>query len=228
MRPTVRIAALAAVAAASPGAQQPFEGAITVRMSEMQQTDMRYFMRRGMVRAEITGRQGRVMTTIVDPRMQSMTMLLPEQQAYLRRPLTPPAGPITKDPPRAPTVVRTGRSEMIAGVPCEHVTIRGEAGETDACVTSSIAQFPAMGVLGYRGRGAATWRGDLNAQQLGFPLEVVREGRTVWEVTKVERRALDPSLFTGPAGWRETQLPLGPSDGRVRGSIPPGSRPPAR
>jgi hypothetical protein len=80
-----------------------------------------------------------------------------------------------------------------------------------------------------RGRAmAASWRTDLTGQQLGFPLKVVRDGQTVWEVTKVERRALDPSLFTVPAGYQETQVPMGPSGGRARGGAPPAGRPPTR
>ncbi len=235
MRPSVRRAALATVAAtsagASAGAQRPFEGAITVRMSELQQASVRYLIRRGMARAEMPGRPGQIVATILDPQKQTMTMLIPDRRAYLRRPLVPPAAGLEAAAASAPsTVERTGRMETVAGVQCEHVLVRGASGASDVCVAPSIGAFPGIGnsMMG-RGRAmAASWRTDLTGQQLGFPLKVVRDGQTVWEVTKVERRALDPSLFTVPAGYQETQVPMGSSGGRARGGAPPAGRPPTR
>jgi len=50
----------------------------------------------------------------------------------------------------------------------------------------------------------------------------VSDRQTVWEVTKIERKTLDPSLFTVPAGYQQMQMPMGPPGG---GQPPQGRRP---
>lgn len=237
MRPAVRHAALAmAMISARPlAAQQPFEGVITVQMREGQAGDMQYYVRQGAARVEMTGGRGR-MIMITDPQKQTMYMVMPERQTYMERPLATPTGMVSKDAPPEPKIERTGRMETVAGLRCEHVTITTERGPADACMTQELGAVTPMMGGGMRGgmRGGAGgaggggtgggWRGALSSQRdLGFPLKVVSDGQTVWEVTKVERKTLDASLFAVPAGYQPMQMPMGPPGGQ-----PPQGRPPVR
>jgi hypothetical protein len=246
MTPAIRaaglaFAALAPLAVRPAAAQQPFEGVITVRTTGMQsqQQDAQYYVRQGASRVEMTSSRGQ-MVLVTDPQKQTMYMMMPEQKTYMERPLASPPGPVTKDAPAEPQVVRTGRTDTIAGFQCEHVTITTERGTADACMTRQLGAVPAMGAgmrrgMGGQGGGAGgagagarggamggSWRAALDAQpDLGFPLRVENDGRTVWEVTKVERRTLDPALFTVPAGYQQMQMPMGSPGGQ-----PPQRRPP--
>ncbi|MFL5578775.1 MAG: DUF4412 domain-containing protein [Gemmatimonadaceae bacterium] len=233
------LAPLAPLAVRPAAAQQPFEGVITVRTTGMQaqQQDAQYYVRQGASRVEMTSSRGQ-MVLVTDPQKRTMYMMMPEQKTYMERPLAPAPGPVTKDAPAESQVVRTGRTDTIAGFQCEHVTITTERGAADACVTRQLGAVPAMGAgmrrgmggpgggagagAGARGGAMGGWRAALDAQpDLGFPLRVETDGRTVWEVTKVERRTLDPALFAVPAGYQQMQMPMGSPGGQ-----PPQSRPP--
>src|SRR5215208_5662687 len=147
-------AALAPLAGRPAAAQQPFEGVITVRTTSMQaqQQDAQYYVRQGASRVEMTSSRGQ-MVLVTDPQKQTMYMMMPEQKTYMERPLAQPPGPVTKDAPAEPQVVRTGRTDTIAGFQCEHVTITTERGTADACMTRQLGAIPAMGAGMRRGMG---------------------------------------------------------------------------
>ena len=53
------------------------------------------------------------------------------------------------------------------------------------------------------------WTGALRDQQ-GFPLKVTRvDGAAVMEVTKIEKKALDASMFAPPADYQKLEMPTG-------------------
>ena len=56
-----------------------------------------------------------------------------------------------------------------------------------------------------RGRGAApAWAAGL---ENAFPLKVSQNNATVMEVTKIERKSLDASLFAPPEGFQKMSMP---------------------
>jgi len=185
---------------------QAFEGTVNARIGTGEggrpPVEAQYSMREGKLRMEVDvpGRsEGARSIVIMDPAAKTAYMLMPAQKMYMVMPAMPGAGAEE----RHPEIVKTGRKEKIAGYDCEHWIVKDKAGEVDACVASGMGAFAS-------GMGRDTgWSGSLRDQQ-GFPLKVAKVGgATIMEVTKIERKKLDPSLFTVPADYQKREMPSG-------------------
>ena len=212
--PLLALAALAGSPAAA-AAQPAFEGVVTMRMQvehAPQPMTMRYLIRQGRMRSE-TEMGGMQMATIVDPAKQEAYVLMPGQRSYMVMSLDAAAAQGAAASGPVPEVTRTGRTETVAGHTCEHVLVKVEAQTIDMCLATDM---PALVMPGARmGPGAragqAAWQRALGGTQLGFPLKVTSVGGTAstLEVTSIERKALDASLFEVPADFQRMQLPAG-------------------
>ena len=166
---------------------------------------MQYALRQGVARVEMPGRGDARGVMIIDRSAKTTTMLMPAQKKYMVVPIPQGVGEHrTGDHPRA-EIVRTGRKETIAGYECEHWLVKGVEHEIDACVASGLGTFT---MSAGREREDA-WTGALRDQQ-GFPLKVTRVGgAAVMEVTKIEKKALDASLFAPPSDYQKIEMPAG-------------------
>jgi hypothetical protein len=189
--------------AATPAIAQTFEGAVTARIypeGGRGPVQVQYLLREGVMRMEMQ-RGSAAVVMIVDPTARTSTMLMPPQRTYMV--MAMPAGPATQRP--APEVVRTGRKERIAGHECEHWLVKDTAGEIDACVATGLGTF----AMAAPGRDEASWTGVLREQR-GFPLKVSKVGGdTLMEVTRIEPKRLDASLFAPPADYTKMEMPSG-------------------
>ena len=106
-------------------------------------------------------------------------------------------------------VTKTGKTETIAGHKCEHYLV-GERQDSDICAAKGLGimlggQGGGMfaGMPGYEAYGEFAKKGLL-------PLKVtsLRSGTTevVMQATRVEKKRLDASLFTVPAGYAEMDM----------------------
>ena len=240
----VRLAAAALVVAAvaRPGsAQALFEGQITMTLKSARgSVPTELYIKDGVTRMDASGPGGNSMVIVNDPAKKEMMMIMPERQMYFKRSTDMASMPqMDGAPPAAPkpTITKTGKMETIAGMSCEHYTITHENGDAeDACIASGIGTFaPAAGGMG-RGMGGGRMGGGIGggaggpprqdmgwARDLGkgmFPLKVSKNGETVLEVTKIEKKKLDPTLFRAPEGFQDMSAMMGGGGGR------PG-RPPA-
>jgi hypothetical protein len=105
----------------------------------------------------------------------------------------------------------TGRSETIAGYPCEYYRMDDPSGIQDGdevCVTT------ALGFVGFGAAGSLA-PGDEGAIREQFPngfliLKTLDStGAVDYVVTEIERTALDDSLFEPPSGYTEFKMPGG-------------------
>jgi hypothetical protein len=128
-------------------------------------------------------------------------MVMPARRMYME--LGAPSPAEAAADAKASDVKMTGRKETVAGIECEHVLITSDGTQFDACIAHGLGMFPAVNNPMARGRGAEAppaW------QKLGrdaFPVKVQRVGGDIsFEVTKIERKSLDASLFTVPDGFQ--------------------------
>jgi hypothetical protein len=128
------------------------------------------------------------MTTISDAKKTAMVMSL-----------DPTGGGIAQAAASGKsTVDKTSQTDTVAGYSCDVYKIAETNGDkSEACLAKGI-HFPQMGK-------GANWLGDLGGDV--FPMRVVTTDPTGKEknrmqVTKVERKTLDDSLFTVPAGYK--------------------------
>lgn len=206
------------------GAQTPFEGAVTIRISSStprgaMDQEMEYLMRAGKVRVNLAAPVGMPAagpSLLLVPADKKMYMLMPAQRAYMEMSMFDSL--VTAAAKRAPgagdeaTVVRTGKMETVAGVTCEHVLITAKAGTADMCLSRELGRFvnPTDAI---RQRGAIRWQRELGNE---FPLKVTMpDGSVPLEVVKVERKRLANDLFTVPGAYTKLAMPAGrPPNGR--------------
>ncbi len=182
----------------------PFEGEITMSSIEptkpaktitydVKGTKMRFEapdsagpMSGGYVIFDTTSKK---MTAVQDAKKTAMVMDMGAMGQGLP-PGTPPAGP-------KPTVDKSGKTDTVAGYSCEQWKISDPGGErTDVCVAQGIS-FPVMG------RHGGGWMSQLDNS---FPLRAVSydsagKEKSRMEVTKIEKKSLDDTMFQVPAGY---------------------------
>ncbi|MES2521967.1 MAG: DUF4412 domain-containing protein [Gemmatimonadota bacterium] len=209
---------------------QPFEGVITVRMGPGPRgepgPEMEYMAKGGNVRMNSVSPLGKVGVVAV-PAEGRIYVLLEAQRMYMEQPIngvraggraagTPgaagagAASPAGAKAPAAPVLKRTGRKETIAGHECEHVLVSSGQAENDmdVCIARGLGPFvspaSAMG-----GAAMPAWQRALMADG-GFPLKVLRtDGKTLLEVTRIERRKLPAASFTVPDDFVKMDRPPG-------------------
>lgn len=218
-----RTALLLFVLAAPLGAQKTFEGAVSLNVTgeNGKTVAMNYLLKDGKMRLE-QGADGRQMGIIMDGPGKKMLIIMTAQRMYIEREmLTPAEMKATGEGMKRPAITKTGRTEIIAGYKCEHLTITGDDGTTDACVTSELgASFMSFGGNPMAPpKPETSWSSSL--ERASFPLKAQKGDRVIMEVTKIERKSLDAALFAAPEGFQKMGMP---------GSMPgmPGRKPPLR
>lgn len=208
----VTLAALLAVAASLPAAavaQSGFEGTVTMRLE--QGHEMQYSMRGGKIRVDMSG-QGQPMAMIMNPSTHTALMVMPAQQMYMQMSTSNMEGAIAEHRDKY-ELTKSGKSEVVAGHKCEYWHVHekgGDAGDdADVCVAGDLGKFFAFQNPMHRGVAPA-WQSSLGDAD-GFPLKVVsvKDGKpvTTLEVTKIEKKSLDPAMFEAPAGYRKMDMP---------------------
>lgn len=211
-------AALVLAGAAAPVSAQAFEGRIAFTVSDERGTahEMEYQVRDNKMRFEMAGRGGQSMAMVMDPANQKILMLMPGQKMYMERPFAPVAEAARGAEGKA-SVTATGRKETIAGHVCEHFLITDEQGaQVDACVAHGLGSFlqpPSGNPMAGGGAPANDWSAKIGKD--AFPLKVTKGGKTIMEVTRIEKASLDPSLFSPPSDWKKLEMPMLPG-GRPR------------
>lgn len=198
-----------------------FEGSVSMRATlpspnGPQTQVMEYLVRDGKARVNVAG--GAV-SLLVLPAESRAYLLMTAQASYREMPLpaaaTPGATLGTTSPgsgARGPTPVvtsaRLGRTETIAGLRCDAMRlvmrVAERADSLELCVTTELGEY--VNPLTMMRGGSDPVQEALPPG--GFPLRVARsDGTVMLEVTKVERRRLDPALFSVPLDYTRVEAP---------------------
>jgi hypothetical protein len=111
------------------------------------------------------------------------------------------------DPSKA-TFKALGTSQTIAGHKCADYEISDGKDVSKVCLASDMGAFAFAGAGGLGGRrggggGSPTWAALLKSHP-GFPLKVTgADGKVSLEVTKIEKGAVDQSMFEIPDGYMD-------------------------
>jgi len=161
--------------------------------------------------------------TLMDVSSGTTTMLFPKTKTYMTMNWSEMAEEITEgagkvSPIDLPKVTSTGKTETIAGVTCEHWLFDDK---TDICMAKGLGYFGGGGSGGFLDKlknlalrdkfKAANPEFAKFVEGGAFPLKMTTvefgESKAVMEVTRVERKSLDDSLFTVPADYKKTEIP---------------------
>lgn len=227
----------ASTAPASSSGSSNFEGAITAKMfTGPQPIEIKYAIKGTRFRIETQLSQGGTQTGVVlmDSSSGSQTMLMPQTKTYMSLDLNKggqfgqmvekmaeKAGEETGDLSK---ITSTGQTETIAGHPCQYWRI-GDKQQTDVCLAQGLGFFGGGGQSGgIFDQLKNLAMGDKVKAQLNanpefakfveggaFPLKISQvengQSKTVMEVTSVERKSLDDSLFSVPSDYKKMEIP---------------------
>jgi hypothetical protein len=165
-----------------------------------------YLTKGGKIRYDMSA-QGQQAGIVIDPAAQKMFIIMDAQKVYMEQNLSRPRpgregrGTTRRD------AQRTGRTETIAGYQCEHIlTTDDDGASVDSCVTTELGAFRM-----FTGGGPmqppreAGWASGLGAGS--FPLKVQKGEKVILEVTTIEPKSLEASLFTAPDGYQKFAMP---------------------
>ncbi|MGH7653389.1 MAG: DUF4412 domain-containing protein [Gemmatimonadaceae bacterium] len=194
--------------APAPLAAQSFEGTVTMNITSDNGTarSMSFMLKGGKMRFDPGGSQ---VSVIIDPTAQRMTVIMNAQKMYMQRDFSGAVPAMQQmNGGKGPAIVKTGKFETVAGYKCEHMTLTDTDGRSvDACMSSEFGGFrmPAASnpMAPQEEAGWLTELGDHN-----FPLKVTKDGKTVMEVTGIEKKQLDASLFAPPEGYQSFAMPV--------------------
>jgi hypothetical protein len=221
---------------------ETFEGKVAMTMTMAGSKDgpqsINYSIKEGLMRVDMTG--GKISGGfITDFKNKQMTILMPQQQMYMVRPMSDtggvqrPAGMGPSHPAGTAsdtTFKDTGDKETILGYVCEKYEVTTAKGTSDIWATDQLGTFGGLSMGGGPGgrhsQAAQEWEKVIKGSAF-FPLRVVStEGgsqRFKLEVTSIDKQSLPDSLFQAPDGWRKLDLG-GMMGGMFQGGMP-GAKP---
>jgi len=189
-------------------AQSKFEGSITMALTARQgTTEITYLVRGDQLRLDMPATGGMTGYIVRDAGKNMTTMVMPSQRMYMDlgalQAMVPEAATRTT---KSPDIKPTGKKETIAGVECEHVIVTADDGQYDVCGAKGLGAFASMSSPMSRGNS-----GPPGLDRLGkdfFPLKVQKVGGEVaMQVTKIEKKSLDASMFAVPEGYQKMEMP---------------------
>ncbi|HKV40187.1 MAG TPA: DUF4412 domain-containing protein [Blastocatellia bacterium] len=194
--------------------------------------EMTYYIKGNHYRIDTPAGPAGGASVIMDLQNGKMTSLMPAQKMYMTMDMKGMREQMGQAGEKAklPKITYIGKKETIAGYSCEHYLMEGSmtdpAGskqEMDMCVTKGLGYFGMGGGSGGNSIFDQVFSPKLRAEAASdpewskfiaggmFPLRVSTvengETKTALEVTKVDRKTLDDSLFTVPAGYKELRAP---------------------
>jgi len=207
-----------------------FEGAITAKMfTGDQPIEIRYAIKGARTRIETQLSRGSAQmgVMLMDMSSSTQTMLIPQTKTYMTMNWGEMAEKMAKGKDTSgdfPKVTSTGKTETVAGLTCQHWLV-GDEQNMDVCMAKGLGYFGGGGQSGgifdqlknlalgekIKAQIAANPEFAKFVEGGAFPLKIAQiengQSKTMMEVTGVERKSLDDSLFTVPADYKKMEIP---------------------
>jgi hypothetical protein len=202
---------------------EAFEGEITSRTFLDNDTlETRYSIKGASNRIETLSSQDSAIV-LIDSSLNTTTTLFPQAKSYVTMSWVEMAEEMAREAGEDssivfPKVTSTGETETIAGFTCRHWLI-GDNQDLDVCMAKGLGYYSggSGGILDKLKdptlREKAKAQLDANPEFAkfveggAFPLKVafIENGqpRVIMEVTRIERKSLDDSLFTVPVDYQK-------------------------
>lgn len=207
-----------------------FEGEIMAKMfTDDPPADLRYAIKGNRIRVETRlGPQSGIM--LMDLYSTTQTMLFPQTKTYMALNWGETAEKMANEAGKDsqidfPKVTSAGKTETIAGITCQHWLI-GDEQDMDVCLAKGLGYFGGgsggildkLKNLAQREKIKAQLEANPEFAKFveggAFPLKIaeIENGRskTIMEVTGVERKSLDESIFSVPADYKKMETPVIP------------------
>ena len=200
---------------------QSFEGEIVMKISDKDRDKPQtvdYYCKGNKIRFESKDHEGMGGAMVLDTKNYDALILMPAQKMYMTYNYKSVLGgvrdTITKAMEKG-NVKMTGETKNINGYTCEKWTFNDDDGTTgEAWMTKGIGNFFFFSnPMGGRS-DQPEWQKKLSNEGY-FPMMVTTknadgEVESTMEVTSIEKKSLDESLFTPPADYRKMEMPMMP------------------
>lgn len=223
----------------APAESGEFEGVIEISGTtpDAHGLDITYYIKGGRARFETKPKDNPkyASTEILDFNAGKMTTLIPAQKMYMTMDLKEAREEMMKNQPGAadqgfPKLTDTGKKETIVGHECEHYLI-GDKQDLDVCLAKGLGYFAFGGPGGPGGEllfspkqleaanSNPEWKKILTGGAFPLKMTTLKDGAPIMsmQVTQIDRKSVDDSLFTVPADYKP--LPMAP---------PPSGHPPTQ
>jgi Domain of unknown function (DUF4412) len=203
-------------------AQGSFEGVVTYQSGDQSANTpqtMTYSEKGDKVRMDMHDRSstGQQMTGLYDMSTGTMTMVMPQMKGYMTMNLGDTRAKMQQkmdSTMKTQTVTKVG-SETVAGVPCDdyQATDAKTGKQSFVCVAHGMGNWFMIGAGNRGALGGGGLSGGPFADMFKdgfFPLKMgeIENGkpRVQMVATSVERKTLDPSLFTVPPDYKQINM----------------------
>jgi hypothetical protein len=188
-----------------------FEGDVTMHVSSSHSPpeDLTFHVKGQKMRVDVPATHGEQAHALFDQSTNKITVIMDTQKMYME--IDPGAAQAQAQAGGAhetAKITETGKHETVAGTDCEDWDITEASGKhASVCIAKGIAFFDFGGGMRPGGTMSTTaWIEELRAKK-AFPLKAVETDATGkelsrMEVTKIEKKSLDDSLFAIPTGYR--------------------------
>jgi hypothetical protein len=189
-------------------AQKQFEGKVSFNVFDNGETHaMDYYIKGSKIRFD-TNEKGEMGQIIMDPASKQFMVILPQQKMYMVMPIpesemkSETQAEMNKDA----NFTKTGETKEILGYKVEKWLYKDGNDQGEAWMTKDIGSFKIFENPMQVQEEKPQWQKDL--EEAGyFPLEVSENGKKVFEVTSIEKKSLDESMFEAPPGFQKMDMP---------------------
>jgi Domain of unknown function (DUF4412) len=200
---------------------QSFEGKITMKITSEDQDNpqtIQYYCKDNKIRFE--GMEGKEEggAFIIDTKTNNATIIMPAQKMYMSYSFKNLLGASSdtlknklKQEIDKGNIKMTGETKNINGYNCEKWTFKGDDGTNgEAWMTKGVKNFFFFNNPMRRG-DEPEWQKKLTGEGY-FPMMVITKNedgkvKSTMEVTSIEKKSLDESLFTPPSDYRKMEMP---------------------
>jgi hypothetical protein len=191
--------------------QESFEGKVGYKInSDGETTVMDYYIKDNFIKMDVgDGSEGASM--VFDTKASKMIVIMPDQKMYMEMPVSLNEQMKSKEESLKGEFTQTGEKKDILGYSCEQWIYKDEENEIESWMTKELGSFVFMANPMDGASNKPEWQTKL--EQGGyFPLSVtVRESidtpATTMEVTSIEKKSLDKSMFVPPADYQKFEMP---------------------
>ena len=183
--------------------QTAFEGKVTFKsFDDGQPHSMDYYSKGSKIRFDTNeeGQQGQI---IWDTSKKEFMVVMPQQKMYML--MQVPESQIKSDFSEDAKFTKTGETKKILGYTAVKLVYQDGEDQGEAWMTQELGSFKLFDNP-MLDEDKAQWQKDFEAGGY-FPLEVYENGKKVFEVTGIEKKSLDGSMFEAPTGYQKMDMP---------------------
>jgi Domain of unknown function (DUF4412) len=202
---------------------QSFEGKIVMKITSKDQDNPQtidYYCKDNKIRLEGMGREGEGGAMVMDTKNNEAMIIMPSQKMYMTYSYKNVLGAtsdtmknkIEKEMENG-NIKMTGETKVINGFNCEKWVYKDEDGNNgEAWMTKGIKNFFFFNNPMKPRNDEPEWEQKLTKEGY-FPMLVISKDsdgnlESKMEVTSIEKKSLDESLFTPPADYKKMEMPM--------------------